>query len=215
MDQDRRQSLVLILFAHPALQKSRVNRVLIQGVQDLDGVTFHDLYEAYPDMDIDVKREQALLERHDVVVFMHPFLWYSTPAVLKEWQDLVLEHGWAYGLEGAALRDKRLLSAVTTGGPEEAYLHGSHNQYTMRELLVPIEQTANLCGMEYLPPFVVHGTHLMEDDEIRRHAMDFERTVVALRDGRLDLEAARRLPRLNTDLDAITTGEHREDEHAR
>ena len=56
---------VLILFAHPALQKSRVNRRLRQEVMDLPGVTFHDLYEAYPQLDVDAAREQALLEAHD------------------------------------------------------------------------------------------------------------------------------------------------------
>ena len=81
------QRKVLILFAHPALEKSRVNRRLIEAVKTLDGVTFHDLYQLYPDLDIDVAREQALLTEHDVVVMQHPLYWYSTPAMLKEWQD--------------------------------------------------------------------------------------------------------------------------------
>lgn len=34
----------------------------------------------------------------------HPFYWYSTPALLKEWQDLVLEHGWAYGFRAYQAR---------------------------------------------------------------------------------------------------------------
>ena len=88
---------ILVLFAHPALEKSRVNRRLMRGIDHMDGVTFHDLYEAYPRLDIDVAHEQTLLTEHDVVVFQHPMYWYSTPAILKEWQDLVLQHGWAYG----------------------------------------------------------------------------------------------------------------------
>ena len=93
-------STILILFAHPALEKSRVNRVLIRDIPGIEGVTFHDLYETYPDFDIDVAREQELLLAHDTIVLHHPFFWYSTPAMLKEWQDLVLEHGWAYGSGG-------------------------------------------------------------------------------------------------------------------
>ena len=213
MDPGKEKKRVLILFAHPALQKSRVNRVLIREIQSLDGVTFSDLYEAYPDMDIDVKREQALLEEHDVIVFQHPFFWYSTPALLKEWQDLVLEHGWAYGHEGTALHGKTLISAITTGAGEGAYQHGGHNRFTMRELLAPMEQTANLCGMGYLPPFVVHDTHLMGDDEMREHAGDFRRVILALRDDELDIGVARKLSRLNADLDAIIFGG--EDDHAR
>ncbi len=194
---------ILILFAHPALERSRVNRRLIRATRDLPGVTFHDLYEAYPEFDIDVPREQRLLEGHDVIVFQHPFFWYSTPAILKEWQDLVLEHGWAYGSEGLALRGKRLLSSITTGGRESAYDPEGHNRFTIRELLAPIEQTAHLCRMEYLPPFVVHGTHRMTEGEIQGHCEDWRRVLEALRDDRIDLERAGMLPRLNSDLDAI------------
>ncbi len=53
-------SSVLIQFAHPALEKSRVNRHLIQAVRDLPGVYFNDLYENYPDFQIDVAHEQEL-----------------------------------------------------------------------------------------------------------------------------------------------------------
>jgi glutathione-regulated potassium-efflux system ancillary protein KefG len=197
---------VLILFAHPALQKSRVNRILIEGVRELDGVTVHDLYEAYPDFDIDVAREQRLLSTHDLIVFHHPFFWYSTPAILKEWQDLVLEHGWAYGSQGNALRGKSMLSVLTTGGREVAYQPDGYNRFTIRELLRPIEQTAYLCGMDYLPPFVVHGTHRMTGPEMRDHARDYRKTIVALRDGDLDLEGARVHSRLNEDLDSILKG---------
>jgi glutathione-regulated potassium-efflux system ancillary protein KefG len=194
---------ILILFAHPALQRSRVNRALVREARDLDGVTFHDLYEAYPELDIDVAREQQLLLQHHVVVFHHPMYWYSTPAILKEWQDLVLEHGWAYGRDGNALRGKQLLTVTTTGGRESAYQSDGHNRFTIRQLLAPIEQTAFLCGMGYLPPFVVHGTHRLTPEEIEAHAQDYRLVLEALRDRRLDLARVREHPRLNTDLDAV------------
>ena len=203
MDDDRS---ILILFAHPAARRSRVNRRLIKAIQNLDGATVNDLYEAYPDLDIDVAREQQLLAAHDIVVFQHPFYWYSTPAILKEWQDLVLEHGWAYGRHGNALEGKILMNAITAGGGEEAYRHEGMNNFTMRELLAPIEQTARLCGMVYLPPFVVHGTHQLCDREIDEHGQDYRRILVGLRDGTIDLDAARSLPRINSDLDAVVKG---------
>jgi glutathione-regulated potassium-efflux system ancillary protein KefG len=194
---------VLILFAHPALEKSRVNRPLAAAVRGLAGVTFHDLYEAYPDFDVDVRREQGLLTAHDLVVFQHPFYWYSTPALVKQWEDLVLEHGWAYGTGGTALRGKTWLSAVTTGGREAAYQHDGYNRFTIRELLAPLEQTARLCGMQFLPPFVVHGTHRLDQADIDRAAAEYRRTIEALRDGRLDLDAVASQTRLNARLDAV------------
>jgi glutathione-regulated potassium-efflux system ancillary protein KefG len=194
---------VLILFAHPALEKSRVNRRLADAVRDLEGVTFNDLYECYPEFDVDVGREQELLLAHDLIVLQHPFYWYSTPALLKQWEDLVLAHGWAYGTDGTALEGKTVLSTITTGGREEAYQIGGHNRFTIRQLLAPIEQTAYLCGMEYLPPFVTHGTHHMTPDEIARHSDDYRQVIEALRDGTLDLKKARSHPRLNWKLDDV------------
>jgi len=197
---------VLVLFAHPAIRNSRVNRRLVDAVRDLDGVTVNDLYDEYPDLNIDVTREQELLAAHEIVVFQHPFYWYSTPAILKEWQDLVLEHGWAYGHDGDALRGKALLSAMTTGGSEDAYCAEGSNRFSVRQLLAPIEQTARLCGMDFLPPFVVHGTFKLTAPEIEDHAVDYRRIVEALRDGRVRSDGVAGLRRLNSDLDALLGG---------
>ena len=197
---------VLVLFAHPAIRRSRVNLRLVESIRGIDGVEVNDLYERYPDFDIDVGREQELLTKHDVVILQHPFYWYSTPAILKEWQDLVLQHGWAYGHEGHALEGKFMLNVVTTGALEEAYSDHGQNRFSMRELLAPIEQTARLCGMNYLSPFVVHGTLGLTESEIEGHAIDYRRLVEGLRDGRVEPERITGLPRINADLDAVLGG---------
>jgi len=182
---------ILILFAHPVLERSRVNRRLIHEARDVSGVTVHDLYEAYPTMDLDVKREQRLLLDHDVIVFQHPFYWYSAPSILKEWQDLVLEHGWAYGHNGTQLRGKLTFNAITTGGPEAAYHKQGYNRFTVRELLAPWDQTAHLCGMRYLAPFVVHGAlRVVGDVDLAEARAHYRALLEALRDDRLDLEHA-------------------------
>jgi glutathione-regulated potassium-efflux system ancillary protein KefG len=173
---------VLILFAHPAPHRSRVNRAMRRAVADLSGVTFHDLYGAYPDFMIDVAREQTLLRSHDVIILQHPFYWYSAPAIVKEWQDLVLQHGFAYGAEGTALSGKALMSAITTGGREDSYGDAGMNRFAMCDLLRPFEQTAKLCGMRWLPPFIVHGTHVIEDAGIARSAQAYQELIRALRD---------------------------------
>lgn len=152
-------------------------------MRGLDGVTFHDLYERYYDFQLDVAYEQQLLAAHDLIVFQHPLYWYSSPAILKEWQDLVLEYGFAYGERGTALHGKRLLSVLSAGGPQDAYTKEGYNRFTLRELLTPFEQTARLCGMEYLPPFVVHNSRALADDEINRHAAEYRRLLETLRDG--------------------------------
>jgi glutathione-regulated potassium-efflux system ancillary protein KefG len=173
---------ILILFAHPAMHKSRINKKLVSGIRDLKGITFHDLYENYPDFHIDVKREQELLVSHDIIVWHHPFYWYGAPSILKEWIDLVLEHGFAYGRTGKALEGKQVLTAITSGGRREAYQPGGFNNYSIRQLLAPFQQTVRLCNMEYLPPFAVHGTHLLAEADIDQAAKDYISLLISLRD---------------------------------
>jgi glutathione-regulated potassium-efflux system ancillary protein KefG len=175
---------VLILFAHPALHKSRINRAMADAVRGLDGVTFHDLYEKYPDMHIAVDAEQRLLAEHEVLVLQHPIFWYSSPAILKEWQDMVLEWGFAFGEGGTALRGKRMLSAISTGGTAETYARGGVNHFSIAELLAPFEQTARFCGMEWLPPFVVHGAFALDETAVTAEAARYRRAIESLRDGK-------------------------------
>jgi glutathione-regulated potassium-efflux system ancillary protein KefG len=188
---------VLILFAHPALEKSRVNIHLTEAIKGMEDVYFHDLYQEYPDFHIDVQREQELLQQHDVIIFHHPFFWYSTPAILKEWQDLVLEHGWAYGSQGNALKGKIFMNVISTGGKEMAYNAEGYNRFTMRQLLAPLEQTVNLCKMIFLAPFIVHGTHSITPDDITRYKSEYREMIRALRENRVDIATARKLSRIN------------------
>ena len=174
---------IVIQLYHPLLHKSRVNSELLKAVEDLEGVTIRKLYDLYPDFHIDVKEEQQVLLKHDVFIWQHPFYWYSSPALLKEWIDIVLQHGFAYGREGKALAGKRVMTVISAGGRREVYREGGPRKYSIRQLLAPFEQTVKLCNMEYLPPFVVHGTHLLDDDGISEAARDYRSVIASLRDG--------------------------------
>lgn len=187
---------VLILFAHPALEKSRVNRQLIKEIDAIEGVTFHDLYEEYPDMDIDVKAEQDLLMKHDVILFQYPFFLFGVPAFLKEWMDLVLVHGWAFGKNGNALKGKWACHVVTTGGSKTSYAKEGYNRFTMRELLAPLEQACCLCGMQFLPPYVIHGTNVMEPERIQQHTMHYRSMLQLLADRNFNPESLKGLDNL-------------------
>ncbi len=182
---------VLVLYAHPAPHKSRINRRLAAVAREVEGVTFRDLYELYPDFLIDVEEEQKLLKQHDVIILQHPFYWYSAPALVKEYLDLVLTYGWAYGEGGAALQGKSFLQAITAGGSEEVYCTQGRNRYTIRQLLAPFDQTAVLCGLRYLAPHVIHGANELADTtSIQPHAQRYARLLKALREETLPLDQA-------------------------
>ena len=195
---------ILVLLAHPSIDRSEVNRPLADAAKGVEGVNLADLYAEYPDFQIDIDREQERLLDHDVIVFQHPLYWYSTPAILKEWQDLVLEHGFAYGSEGTALHGKIFLNAISAGGSEAAYRSEGYNHFTIRELLHPLEQTALLCGMIYLAPFTLFGSRTaVEEGRLDAHIAEWMQVLEALRDDRLDIECAQTLPNLNSDLDKL------------
>lgn len=168
---------ILILFTHPKLEKSRTNAVLIERVKNIDGVNFHDLYEQYPDFHIDVSFEKELLNKHDVIIWHHPFYWYSCPPLMKQWIDMVLEYGWAYGPNGHALHSKTCLNVITTGGSRDVYCAEGSNNYSVNQFLRPFEQTAHLCGMDYLPPFAVMGTHNLSNEALLSYANQYEQLI--------------------------------------
>ena len=189
---------VLVLYAHPAPHKSRINRRLAAAAREVAGVTLRDLYELYPDFMIDVEEEQKLLQEHDVIVLQHPFYWYSAPSLVKEYLDLVLTYGWAYGEGGAALQGKILLQSISAGGSEDVYCSQGRNRFTIRQLLAPFDQTACLCGLRYLAPHIIHGANQLTDAaSIQPFARRYVRLLKALRDETLPLELAASAEKIN------------------
>ena len=177
---------LLVLFAHPRPRQSVVQRALLASITGLPDITVRDLYAEYPDFMVDARREQALLAEHDLVVLQHPLYWYSSPAIVKEWLDVVLEEGWAYGPGGTHLHGKFLLNALSTGGPTEAYHSKGRNRFAVRQLLAPYDQTAYLCGMGWLEPFVIHAGRKLDVATLTRKAENYRELLVGLRDGRHD-----------------------------
>lgn len=188
---------ILILFAHPLYEKSSANKALVGHIPDSENITFHDLYEAYPEFDIDVKKEQELLNLHDVVIWHHPMYWYSCPPLLKQWIDMVLEYGWAYGKYGLALQDKLIFQAITTGGNQENYCETGRETHTIVELLEPFKLTAKVCRMEYLPPFVVHGTHNMVDEMYEKKGIEYAKLLNYLENNEVNINKIREFNYLN------------------
>jgi len=182
---------LLVYYAHPGHKHSHVNRYMARAAASVTGIDCVDLYREYPRFDIDVDLEQARLLGHDVILFQFPLFWYSTPSIIKEWEDLVLEHGFAYGSHGDKLSNKIMMLAVTAAGPVEAYTPKGYQHYPLRTFLTPLEQTARLCNMRFPAPYVLHSSLTAQDDgRARRHADGYRTLLEAIRDGRYDFEAA-------------------------
>lgn len=198
------QRNILVLFAHPAQAKSEVNTPLFSEAKTHANVTAVDLYAEYPDYRIDINKEQQRLKDHNVVVFLFPLYWYSTPSILKEWQDLVLEYGFAYGAKGKALKDKKFFCALSAGGVEQAYHAEGFNHFTIRELLQPLEQMASLTGMQYLPPFALFGARTAaEEGRIEQHINDWRHLLELISNDQLPLDNVQHLNTINAYLKTV------------
>ena len=161
---------VLVNLFHPHLERSVVNRAWADHLANQPGITLRNLYALYPDGKIAVAAEQQALAEHDRLVFQHPFYWYATPPLMKQWIDDVLTYGWAYGPGGNALAGKEWLSAISTGGPADSYQAGGYNRFSMSEFLKPLVQTASLLQTVFLPPFIFHGAVVSDSEAVRASA---------------------------------------------
>ena len=182
---------LIVYYAHPGQKYSRANATLVAQARAVDGITIVDLYAEYPRFDIRISREQQRLLDHDVILFQFPMFWYSTPSLLKEWQDLVLEHGFAYGAGGDKLKGKYMMAAVTAAGDELAYSEQGYQKYPIRTFLTPLERTARLCHMEFVAPYVLYGALDARDDgRLESHVSTYRRLLEGIRDDRLDYQSA-------------------------
>jgi glutathione-regulated potassium-efflux system ancillary protein KefG len=163
----------LLVLAHPALHRSRANTALLDAVRAHPDITIHDLYEDYADFLIDVEAEQQRLLDHELIILQFPIYWYSAPALLKEWLDMVWLHGFAYGRLGTRLRGKTMLAAVTAGAEAADYRPDGAHRFTLAEFLRPLEATAHLCGLAWAEPFIVHDSIQMSDDERHRAGLAY------------------------------------------
>lgn len=200
---------ILLVTAHPALEKSRNNVRLLQAANELEKVTVRDLYELYPRFHINTQKEQKYLEESDVIVLQHPFYWYGTPALMKQYLDMVFTHGWAYGKNGGKLKGKIIFNSLTTSGTRESYHPDQHNRFPLSSYLIPFNQLAYVCGMDYLPPFVLHESGKAFASQSAAHAKNFKAILKAIATGEPDLEAIKKLEYLNdliiTETPSLTT----------
>jgi len=169
----------LLVYGHRNPKESHYGNALYAKASTLPEVTPHTLIEHYPDFKINGERERALLSAHQNIVLQFPLYWYSTPAILKEWMDEVLSRGWAYG-GGTALAGKKLMVAITTGGPEKVYQPDGANRFKIEEFLRPLEQTAHLCAMLWTKPFIMYGVRYLSENEITEICESYTQTLIRL-----------------------------------
>ncbi len=174
--------MILIVIAHPYLKRSHANKQLLAEVSKLQQVVIDDLYERYADFHIDVKAEQKLLNKAKLVIFQFPIYWYNVPALLKQWQEVVLTRGFAFGHkdEDTMLKGKFCFAVVTAGHKRLSYQDGGDDCYALEDFLRPLEQLAYHCDMHYYSPLALYQAHLATTAELRQKGDEYRQRLQEL-----------------------------------
>ena len=164
---------ILVINGHPHPQASLAGKCILEAFKSLcPQACIRSLSETVNGANFDVAAEQAALLTADTIVWQFPFYWYSVPALMKNWIDSVLVHGFAFGTQGTALHGKKLLLSFTTGAAADKYVEGGAMGWPVEDFLPPLLQTARLCGMTSLAPVWSSGMSFIagvctEDDRLR------------------------------------------------
>ncbi len=168
----------LILLFHRDLKGSKANAALAAAAAQVRGVEIVDMQALYPDgieLFRDGEREAARLLCADRIVLQFPIQWYSTPALLKYWQDAVLTRMFylTYEQEGRRLEGTPLMIAATAGNVPEAYTPGGRNMFPMIELMAPLCATAHRCGLCWSDPFIVYEADKLTPEALAAAATSY------------------------------------------
>lgn len=157
----------LVNVIHPNLESSSiVNKRWVEELRKHpEKFEVRNLYEIYPDGNINIAEEQKLIEAYNKIVFQFPIYWLSSPPLFKKWMDDVLSYGWAYGASSNyKLEGKKIALALTTSADEPTYSDKGAFKYTLKEFTRPIEITFSWIKADYKPFFAFFGApHIAEE----------------------------------------------------
>ncbi|MCA1951836.1 MAG: NAD(P)H-dependent oxidoreductase [Hyphomicrobiales bacterium] len=172
-------SKTLILVFHRDLAKSKANAALAAAARMVPDVEVLDMQARYPDARIDMftdaAADAAMLLAARRIVLQFPIQWYSTPALLKAWQDAVLTRMYYIKAEteGAGLTGTPLMIAATAGNVPEAYARGGQNHFTMDEILTPLKAMAHRCGLPWHAPHLVFSADRLSPEALDAAAKSY------------------------------------------
>jgi putative NADPH-quinone reductase len=173
----------LILFFHPDPAHSKANAALAAAASALPDTDVVDMQALYPDGAIDAGVEARRLLSAGRIVLQFPVQWYSTPPLLKAWQDAVLTRMFylAHETEGRLLEGTPILVAATAGNVEQAYAPGGANLFPLEDLLRPLQAMANRCRLPWSAPFLLYRANRLDEEALRAAALSYRDRLEAWR----------------------------------
>ena len=180
------ETLILVLH-HDLAGRSKANAALADAARGVPGASVVDMGALYPSGAIDwgaqAEAEAARLLGADRLVLQFPLQWYSTPPLLKAWQDAVLTRMYyIHTAEGDRLGGLPLMLAATAGNVPEAYGPDGGAGFPLDEVLTPLKATAHRCGWPWHPPFVIYRADELDRSELYAAGEGYAQALAAFAD---------------------------------
>ncbi|RKE87701.1 glutathione-regulated potassium-efflux system ancillary protein KefG [Epilithonimonas arachidiradicis] len=156
----------MVLFAHPYFEHSTTNVRLLECYNDLDNVTFRDLYEDYPDFHIQPFRERKRIVEYERIIFHFPIIWFGLPPLLKLWIDEVFDMRWISESGLNILSGKDAIIITTVGGRENNYTLEGKYKTGVEELLTGLKVSLDVNNIELKKLHIIYNADNLEDQEL-------------------------------------------------
>ncbi|MGR6982184.1 NAD(P)H-dependent oxidoreductase [Testudinibacter sp. P27/CKL/0425] len=118
----------------------------------------------------EIRYEQDLINRADLITLIYPLWWMGFPAILKGYLDRVLTHGFAYktenGVSQGLLQGKKLQQFILIGSSPESYQKCGFS-HSLKDTLV--DGLFDYCGIVDIQHTIFGDIHLI--DQAARQAM--------------------------------------------
>lgn len=159
----------LLIISHPDYQQSMGQQFLKESIKDESSITVHHLDSVYPNGNFSVGEEIKLLKKHDRIIFQFPLYWYSSPSLLKEWQDQVLSN-----INDKSLKNKEFGIVLSVGTSDKEYRPGGKIELTMEQILAPFQALAKYFEIQYLPHFPINQFAYMTEEKKAKLLIDYQ-----------------------------------------
>ncbi|TPR18231.1 NAD(P)H-dependent oxidoreductase [Apilactobacillus timberlakei] len=163
----------LVIVSHPEYDNSMTESFLNQCQNDIEEVDWLVLDHLANNYEFDVDKEQKRLVKYDRILFQFPMYWYSSPALLKKYEDDIFTRSFTYANEDGKLKGKELGIITTLGEPLKNYTVGGSEGFSINEILKPYQALAFKSGMKFIKPFAVDQFAYMTDDEKGKLLVDY------------------------------------------
>ena len=167
----------LVLFAHPYFEHSTTNVRLLECYDDLDNITFRDLYQDYPDFHIQPFRERKRIVQYDRIIFHFPIIWFGLPPLLKLWIDEVFDMRWISESGINILSGKDALIITSVGGRESNYTQEGKYGTGVEELLSGLKVSLHVNNINLKKIHIIYNADNLNETELNLLSQELAETL--------------------------------------